>query len=204
VFTLAETVLHEGEGIRLFAKAKTAPNQITLSGVLWSDTVKKQVNVGEAFSRSTAAFVFGEDEYHELSDAEQLKVAFMGRAVSPVTSYVAYEPGTRPSVIGLGKYGTIGHGMGSGSGYGGGYGGMRRKPDLASMIDTKACVAQHKPAAGWHVQLAVETTRDEIVDVAVTGGAGPLATCLLETTWQVRLDNRWNLDRESFVVDLGP
>ncbi len=203
-FTLAETTLHEGEGLRLFAKGKTAPNRVTLSGVLWSDPVKKQVFVGDAFSRSTAAFVFGEDEYHDLSEAEQLKVAFMGRAVSPVTSYVAYEPGTRPSTIGLGRYGTLGHGSGSGSGYGAGTGALRKVPNLASMIDTKACVAQHKPAAGWKVQLSVETTRDEIVDVAVTGGAGPLATCLLESTWQVRLDSRWNLDRESFVVDLGP
>lgn len=204
-FKLDDTVLREGEGLRLFAKGKTAPNRVTLSGVLWSDPVKKQVVVGDAFSRSTAAFIFGEDEYHELSDAEQLKVAFMGRAVSPVTSYVAYEPGTRPSVIGLNRLGT-GSGTGSGYGTGGGRGGMsmRRTPDLKSMIDTKACVAQHKPAAGWKVQLTVETTRDEIVDVAVTGGAGPLATCLLETTWQVRLDRRWSLDRESFVVDLGP
>lgn len=202
-FTLADTVLREGEGLRLFAKGKTAADRVTLSGVLWSDPVKKQVSVGDAFSRSTAAFVFGEDEYHDLSDAEQLKVAFQGRAVSPVTSYVAYEPGTRPSVIGLRN--TIGHGSGGGSAYGGmgGMGVMRRVPNLASLIDTTACVAQHKPAAGWKVQLTVETTRDEIVDVAVTGGAGPLATCLLETTWQVRLDSRWNLERESFVVDLG-
>jgi DNA-binding GntR family transcriptional regulator len=77
-----------------------------------------------------------------------------------------------------------------------------RTPDLGALIDTKACVAQHKPAAGWKVQLTVETTRDEIVDVAVTGGAGPLATCLLETTWTVRLDSRFNLERESFVVEL--
>ena len=201
-FKLDDTVLREGEGLRLFAKGKTAPNRVMLSGFLWSDPVKKQVNVGEAFSRSTAAFVFGEDEYHDLSEAEQLKVAFMGRAVSPVTSYVAYEPGTRPSVIGLGRYGTIGHGSGSGSGYGSGSGRMRRLPDLGSLIDTRACVAQHKPAAGWKVQLTVETTRDEIVDVAVTGGAGALATCLLEATWNVRLDKRWDLERESFVVDL--
>jgi len=203
-FTLADTVLREGEGVRLFLKGKAAPGRVTLSGVLWSDPVTKQVAVGDAFSRSTAAFVFGEDEYHDLSEAEQLKVAFMGRAVSPVTSYVAYEPGTRPSVIGLGRYNTIGHGSGMGSAYGTAIGMPRRVPDLAALIDTKACVAQHQPTAGWKVQLAVETTRDEIVDVAVTGGAGPLATCLLETTWRVRLDSRWSLERESFVVDLGP
>jgi hypothetical protein len=203
-FNLDSDMLREGEGVRMFMEAadKVVPTKVSLSGVLWSDPISKQVNVGQAFSRYAAAFVFGEDEYHDLSDAEQLKVAFLGRAVSPVTSYVAFEPGTRPSTIGL-----LGRGSGTGSGYGmgggrGHLGAQRIKPDLSKLIDTKACVAQHKPASGWSVQLEVETTRDEIVDVTIKGGPAALARCLAETTWAIRLDSRFSLVRESFAVEL--
>jgi len=200
-----ETTLREGEGIRQLKRdsEKAVPTKVTLTGFLWSDPIKKDVGAGDAFSRYAAAFVFGEDEYHDLSDAEQLKVAFMGRAVSPVTSYVAYEPGTRPSPIGI-----PGRGQGTGSGYGvgGGRGGMRGahrvRPDLASLISTKACVAQHKPAPGWSVTLAVETTFDEIVDVDIKSGGSQLANCLVEATWAVRLTSVYDQERENFVVEL--
>jgi hypothetical protein len=49
---------------------------------------------------------------------------------------------------------------------GAGLGKLRRAPDFRRLIDTQACVAQHHPAAGWSVTLSVETTRDEVVDVA--------------------------------------
>jgi subtilisin-like proprotein convertase family protein len=203
-FDLDSHVLREGDGVRVLAKNtnKAVATKVSLSGVLWSDPIKKQVAVGDAFSRYAAAFVFGEDEYHDLSDAEQLVVAFMGRAVSPVTSYVAFEPGTRPSTIGIPERG-MGAGSGTiGSGRYGTIGGQRKPPDLSALIDTKACVAKHTPAPGWKVQLEVETTRDEIVDVTIKSGPGALASCLAETTWALRLDRRFNLEREHFTVEL--
>jgi hypothetical protein len=78
----------------------------------------------------------------------------------------------------------------------------RSRPDLAKLIDTKVCVAQHEPASGWNVQLEVETTWDEIVDVKIKSGPGALASCLAETTWALRLDGRFDLEREAFTVDL--
>lgn len=198
----ADPVLREGEGLRLHVGAKTAPARVALRGVLWSDPVKLDVATTPAFSRTTAALVFGEDEYHDLSHAEQLVVAFAGRAVSPVTSYVAAEPGTRPSSIGfaqdtlgLGGMGTMGHGAG------GGGRADRHPPDLRALIDVRACVAQHHPASGWRVHLDVETTRDEIVDVA-TPETSPLARCLAETTWRVRLTSAFDREREQFSLDL--
>jgi subtilisin-like proprotein convertase family protein/Mg-chelatase subunit ChlD len=202
-FALDGKTLHEGEGIRLWWKGKTPVTRVALSGQLWSDPLKKDLDPGADFSRATAAFVFGADEHQDLSHEEMLTVAFAGRAVTPVTSYVAYEPGTRPSVIGLEH--TIGHGSGSGSGYGygGGRGMMREPPDLARLIDTTACVRKHAPAAGWHVTLDVETTRDEIVDVA-TGDKTPFAACLVEATWAVRLPAaQFFEEREQFTVELG-
>ncbi len=199
-FAVDDKLLREGDGLRIMTADKTAPPQVVLAGKLWSDPVRRVVTPTETFTRATAAFVFGADEHHELSHAEMMTVALLGRAVSPVTSYVAFEPGTRPSTIGLPGYGT-----GSGSGYGDGMGAMQGRaihspPDLGAMIDPAACVAQVKPAATWHVELDVDTTKDEIVDVTITGGDAAMARCLVETVWAVRLDNRFDQDHESFHV----
>lgn len=203
-FKLARDVLVEGDGVRLMIDAPGAPARITLTGRLWSDPVKKDLAVGRRFSSQTAAFVFGADEHHALTPDEMMKVALLGRAVSPVTSYVAAEPGVRPSTIGLaeafgsigsGSYGTIGHGAG-----GGGYG--RVKPDLRRLIETSACVAQVRPSAAWTATLKVETTRDEIVEIVPSAGA--MAACLAETAWSLRLDaSVFHLEREDFVVELA-
>ncbi len=195
-------LLHEGDGVRVMLAVKTAPERVVLTGLLWSDPIRREVVASSGFSQATAAFVFGADEHQALSHDEMLTLAFAGRAVTPVTSYVAAEPGTRPSTIGLGNL----HSSGSGSGYGSGMGMLngvshRMQPDLASLIDTTECVRDHHPAAGWHVTLTVETTRDEIVDVAAA--SDPLASCLAETAWNVRLTSDYDLEREEFTVSLG-
>ncbi len=194
-------VLHEGDGIRLFEHGAMVAPRVVLRGELWSVPVTRTLETTPAFARSTAAFVFGADEHQDLSPEEMMRVALQGRAVSPVTSYVAAEPGTRPSTIGF----LTGHGSGSGSGYCSG-GGMLRKPhrqapDLASLISASACVAQYHPAAGWLVHLDVETTRAEIVDVA-TADPSPFAHCLAETIWTLELDARFDLPREQFAIAL--
>jgi subtilisin-like proprotein convertase family protein len=199
------TTLHEGDGLRVFEGVSAAPEQLSISGLVWSDPIHKQLAPLGGFSRQTAAFVFGADEYHELSSAEMMTVALLGRAVSPVTSYVAAEPGTRPSTIGLdrGRYGTIGHGSGSGAGYGSGSGALGSRPDLGALIDTAACERKVRPADGWRVVLDVETTRDEIIDV-VAGERDAMTACLVEATWSVRLDPaRFQEPRERFHVVLG-
>jgi len=197
-----DTELAEGAGIRVMLLDKTAPDKVTLAGELWSDPVRKDVLVGPAFSVQSAAFVFGEGGFDDLSNDEQMTVALMGKAVSPVTSYVAFEPGTRPSsvgfedsAIGSGRGGLLGHGSGTGGGYGMG----RHKPDLAALVDTTACERTVHPAAGWHVALDVETTKDEVVDV--TGASDAMATCVAEAAWATRLTNAFDLDRESFHLD---
>jgi subtilisin-like proprotein convertase family protein len=205
-FTLDSDVLTEGAGVRLMVdvEAKAAPDLVTLTGTLWSDPYKKVVAVDRAFSTATAAFVFGADEYHDLSEAEQMTVALRGRAVSPVTSYVAAEPGTRPSTVGLrGNFGTLGHGSGTGTGYGygSGAGQLRHKPDFTTLIDAAACVARVKPTSRWSVTLAIETTRDELVD-AQPAAHDPMADCLTEAAWSLRLDAAmFPLERESFTVE---
>lgn len=187
--TVAQSALHEGDGLRVFEGLAAAPAQITIAGKLWSDPIRKELAPLAGFSQKTAAFVFGADEYHELSHDEMMTVATFGRAVSPVTSYVAYEPGTRPSTIGLdrGQFGLVGHGSGSGAGYGMGLGALGSRPDLRDLIDTSACAQKVKPAPGWRVELDVETTKDEIVDV-IAGAHDAMTACLVEAMWNVRLD----------------
>jgi hypothetical protein len=134
-----------------------------------------------------------------------MKVAMFGRAVSPVTSYVAYEPGVRPSTIGFLR------GTGAGSGFGSGHGGLRgasitrRKVDFSRLVETESCVKSVRPTAPWEVLIHVETTKDEVVDVEPSTQT-PMALCLSEIIWAVRLDKDvFSLDREDFTVQLsGP
>jgi Vault protein inter-alpha-trypsin domain/von Willebrand factor type A domain len=201
--------LEEGSGVRLWSQGTRAdtPAELQLSAALWSDRVRLQLRPDAALAPAIAAFGFGAQLFEVLTEAEQMTLARLGRVVSPVTSYLAIEPGVRPSKIGLpagggtgwgtigtGRYGTIGQGIGGG--------GTPALPDLAALIDQRPCLRAH-PAGDAEVQLEVETTRDEIVDVSVLAGAGPLAACLVEATWAVRLDARFDRDDETYVFTLG-
>ncbi len=107
-----------------------------------------------------------------------LRVAFAGRAVSPVTSYLATEPGVRPSTEGLldeeigESLGLAGLGL-VGAGAGGDGSGAAPLPSIESLLAPAVdrCVAAHKPASGWKVELELETTGVEIVDVQATSPA---------------------------------
>ena len=209
-FELEQPFLREGDGLRLMldTETKPAPDQVTLTGKLWSDPVKKVFPVSAPFSVQTAAFVFGGDLHQGLSDAEQMTVAMIGKAVSPVTSYVAAEPGTRPSPIGLARgYGTIGSGRYGASGHAAAFGaGVVEPPiDWDSMIDKSSCMASEKPSAPWTISLELETTRMEIVDIRVKT-PGKLATCLAEVAWNLKLDTRrFDADHATYPIELsGP
>lgn len=207
-FELESNVLHEGDGVRLMrdTEAQPAPDRVTLTGRLWSDPVKRELTASAQFSIATAAFVFGEDQHQSLSDAEQMTVAMMGHAVSPVTSYVAAEPGVRPSTIGLargfgtigsGRYGTIGHGYGSGAGS------LRGEPDWDSMFDIASCMKSQAPSAPWSVDITMETTRMEVVDVT-SDTPGGMARCLVDAVWAAKLDpGRFDDDHQTYTFSLS-
>jgi subtilisin-like proprotein convertase family protein len=197
--------LDEGDGMRdvLALPKDKIPDKLVITGKIWGDGYRKVVKVDAGFSRATAAFAFAEDDYSALSREEQLTLAFFGRAVSPVTSYLAIEPGTRPSTIGLPGRGLSGRGAGGGAMVRlGSASAGRRPPDLMALVAgaAKACVAKHAPAAGWKVSVDVETTLTEVVDVATTTTT-PIATCLVEAVWAVRLTSAFTLSRERFTLD---
>ena len=202
--------LLEGQSFGYMKQVPDAPRRVVFRGRIWSRPWTHTVKTSATYDRATAGFVFSEDEYGGLSDDEQLKVAKFGRVVSPVTSYLAIEPGVRPSVDGLE------HGSGAG------FGGRGRRvarvraaragasppplPTIASLMPEgiKRCSELHHPAPGWNVELDVETTGVEIVDVIGRGKASALRACLVEEVWSVELPDEFARDvRELRRVVLG-
>lgn len=203
----APPTIDEGSRLLIVTHAKAAPSRIVIAGQLWSDPIRIDAVASDAVSRATAAFMTAESGFDELTPEEQMTVALAGRAVSRVTSYVAYEPGTRPSWLGFQDNGVEG-GV-EGGAVGGDLSGVvasaiGKRPDLAAMlgamIDAHACFATDRR----EVTLAVDTTRDEIVDVAVVGAADPTARCVAEAAWRVRLDHRFDRPHERFTVVVRP
>ncbi|MEZ4380080.1 MAG: VIT domain-containing protein [Nannocystaceae bacterium] len=197
----APKTLREGEGFRAMVARAKAPRRVVVRGMLWGEEVRREVRATRAFSQATAAFVFSEDEYDDLSDEEMMRVARFGRAVSPVTSYLATEPGVRPSPIGLELVGTGQGGGGAGmGGLGLGHGRVgskRRAQTLAELVapGVARCKARHAPRPGWSLDLGVETTSREIVDVIPSRPAtAPLDACVVEAVWETALS--WNFTSE--------
>lgn len=185
----ASDALAEGSGRRVVVEVSARKlDQVVLTGEIWAQPFRRAVRVSPGFSRAAAAFVFGEDRHGELSREEMLTLAFFGRAVSPVTSYLAIEPGVRPSTAGIVRETGTGQGFGSGSGRGSGGSSQRPAPDLAKLLGPaiEACLRAH-PVGTDRVQLRVETTRDEVVDVVIIGGPQAAATCVAEAAWALRL-----------------
>jgi hypothetical protein len=181
-------VLPEGESVRVMTALADPPRTVTLEGELWAEPWRRELAPGEAFSKATAAFVFSEHQYTDLDPREQMVVAMRGQVVSPVTSYIAIEPGTRPSRIGL-----RGAGGGSGSGYGAGRGALAARmvvsplrPDVRALVAPAIERCKQLHGAG-PLALEIETTWDEIVDVILKEGAGALGECAVEAVWAARL-----------------
>lgn len=197
--------LAEGDGVRAVVPSTAAhvATKVVVTGALWSDPYKQVVKPGTGFSRDTAAFVFSEDDHHDLSDAEMMTVATTGKVVSPVTSYLATEPGVRPSPIGIpGRGQMMGRAAGAPMVRIGSAMVAEKRPELIDLVAdaAKACVAEHAPAAGWSVIVEAETTRDEIVD-ATTTTTSALATCLVEAVWATRLTAKFNRSHDHYTLE---
>lgn len=198
--------LREGDGYRAVVVGPDPTRRVVLSGKIWAAPFHRVVETSERFDVATAAFVFSEDEHDILSPEEMRVVAFKGRAVSPVTSYLATEPGVRPSTDGLPErigesFGAGGLGlMGSGAGGGGGHVMLPRLEDLLA-ASVARCVADNPAPAGWRVALAVETTGPEIVDVEVQAAThAPLRACLVEAVWALELPPAHWPERDSHAL----
>lgn len=196
--------LSEGASLRWMSRVAAAPAEVVLTGQLWSRPLRHVVRANEAFNRATAGFVFSQDHYYGLSSEEQLKIAMYGRAVSPVTSYLAIEPGVRPSTIGLEAHGL---GLGGMMGFGSGSGGARGHSTAVfpmSAIRARIERACHKHGAGI-VNLAVDTQDREVADVTASSPLAALARCAEEAMWSETLPFGLIGDhRHTLTIDTRP
>jgi hypothetical protein len=140
--------------------------------------------------------VFGSHLLGELTEEEMMPLALRGQAVSPVTSYLAIEPGVRPSTEGL-EFGE-GVWVGRDRSIGRGRGRRRLWPRSGSgsteftRILRDALLASWKACGGGDRSIAVdvETTFREVVDVRLQRSVPPAPDaerCFEEAAWAIDL-----------------
>ena len=205
--------LDEGQSIEDLRITKSRVASVELTGELWARPMKKRLTPDEREGKLWSAAVFGTGLLGTLSEKEMMVLARKGRAVSPVTSFLAIEPGVRPSTEGLDWRGTGEGGGGTGSGIGlGSIGTIGRGTgptfDHAGFLRQalrpawRACKGKDGTA-----KLVIETTLDEIVDLPTIdvqgeGKASSMVACLAEAAWNVLLPPSFNSARASFTVEL--
>jgi hypothetical protein len=200
--------LAEGAGHEELYIEGSSTLSLNVSGELWATPLRVMAKPDASRQELWSALVFGSDVWGELSEQEQMTLALKGRAVSPVTSYLAIEPGVRPSTEGLTEPQTVAfaHGPKVRMGWGktssrGPYLDLqdflseRLRPELERCGGTRG-----------DAYVDIETTREEIVSVALAGNNGPLdppiATCFTESAWALLLPAAFDKDFESFRVEL--
>lgn len=180
-------ILMEGEPHRFFGQLDEPVTGI-LSAKLWHQEVKISPRRHVDLDRATAGWMFSHDEYHHLSEKEQIRLAFAAGVVSPHTSYLAIEPGVRPSKqgidrgMGMGGLGMSGVGYGS-SGLAIGRSSTHERPDFFSKI-VGSCAAAFPDETG---KIEVHTTIDEIVDVIRQSAENQYTQCVAERVWAKEL-----------------
>jgi hypothetical protein len=210
---IAPETLDEGEGIDHFVLADTATTRVEISGEVWSKPLRAVALPTAEQGKLASALIFGSSLWSDLSEDEQMKVALLGGAVSPVTSYLAIEPGVRPSNEGL-DWGTVGHGdgIGLGQGFGSGHGrlsgsGTLRTVDKTAWLRAQLLSAMRRCSpSSKAVTATLEATLDEVVDVGrVELSPARDATsesCVREELWKITLPSASFLDAfEAFDVD---
>jgi len=207
----APSVLDEGEAIEHFEVADGAAPRVTLTGETWSKPFSASFVPSDADNKLAAALVFGDSLHESLSEPEMMKLALLGGAVSPVTSYLAIEPGVRPSNEGLDW--THGEGLGFGSTMGFGSGSGRAVSVRGgSMFDDAGWLRGHLLAAAracgvsaGGITAKVETTRAEIVEVTGVATAptrdARAEHCVEEGLWNVTLPADFEDSFASFELE---
>ncbi len=205
-------IFREGQGFEWFELRDASVKHVRVQGELWSAPVSEVFTPRRAEGELWSALVFGGELLDELSEAEMMPLALRGGAVSPVTSYLAIEPGVRPSTEGLEW------GEGSGAGFGG-FG--RRVPRVRQ---ARARVAGAPPdrqgwledqlGHAWRVcggqgrvgAVELESTWREVVEVrsvTVEGAPEPvLETCVREASWGLDLPPMFTQARMGWTVRL--
>lgn len=203
--------LAEGEGSQDLYLASTLARSLSVAGELWSTPIQVMARQEPAQDARWAALVFGSALVDSLSEPEMMTLALRGRAVSPVTSYLAIEPGVRPSTEGLTELEGSGIGLGgiSVGHYGGGDGAYGHGPQLDRQAFLESELRPELARCGGKAGTAyvdLETTRDEIVEVKLSSTQAPLddavASCVDEAVWALLLPAAFDEEFAQFRVEL--
>ena len=195
--------LEEGQSLEATWVADTRPSTVTLEGRFWAEPVRRALVADEAGGRLWSALVFGTGAAGTLEPGEMMELARRGGAVSPVTSYLAVEPGVRPSTEGFVGHGRLGGShrsrapqirMGSAS--------VSDRFDHVSFLREKLLDGLRGCGSGATVALAIETTHDEIVEVTPTSSRAELAACMEEVAWAIELPAEFRDVHRVFSISL--
>lgn len=201
--------LDEGQGLEELRIEVRGVPRVTLSGELWSRPIVRQLAADRAEGDFWSAAVFGSHLQGGLTEPEMMTLAQRGHAVSPVTSYLAVEPGVRPSTEGLEASGIGEGGGGRGEGIGLGSIGVFGRGSGTGFDHEAALRAALAPA--WRAcggkpgdaTVDVETTLDEVVDVPrVVVATDDQRACLAEAVWRLTLPPAFASEHETFTVAL--
>jgi hypothetical protein len=202
---LSEEILNEGEGITEAWFDADATPWLKVEGLLWAKPITRVLRPDAAEGKRWSALAFGSDLLHELSEEEMMTLAMRGGAVSPVTSFLAIEPGVRPSTEGLewGQgFGAGGFGL-RGGGTGGGGAWQRPNPkELQAFLAAELGAARRACGiASSTTKLSLQTTFAEIVAVHVLGSASDAEkACLENATWQLQLPSMFRHAHHSWQL----
>jgi hypothetical protein len=198
--------LDEGQAFLHEAVVEGHAKVLGFEAKLWGKTVSSQFGPDATMSRIRAALATTHDDLG-LTDPELRTLAMHGRAVTRLTSYLAIEPGVRPSKDGFGS------GTGSGQGFGSGHGrlgGSHTRTGHTKAFNRQAYVERAVDEARKHcgvgflrANVELETNLNELLDVvrAEVPDAPPSASgCLTERLWELELPHQFDQSRSTFVV----
>lgn len=199
--------LPEGQGLTHLDVAERPSGVVHVRGELWASPARWSLRTDAGESKLWSALVFGSSILYELSEAEMMPLAMHGGAVSPVTSYLAIEPGVRPSTEGL----DWGSGSGGGIGLGGlglrgtgvGGGGFANTFDPVAWLRAELSARWAKCGGSpGSASVELETTLHEVVDVAAVRheGSARMTRCLREAAWDLSLPFAFRWPRRSWSV----
>jgi hypothetical protein len=201
--------LEEGNDLEYLGMGSSQPGSLVVEGELWSTPVRVSASSTADEERRWSALMFGSYDYADLSDDEQRLLAMKGRVVSPLTSYLAIEPGVRPSTDGLlleeSGIGEAGGGRGEGIGLGSigtiGHGGASFDPQAF----LEQAVARAWTAGGGRgsAEVRLESTLDEVVDfgnVVLGVPAEKAADCLREAEWGLSLPDGFTGEHDAWTI----
>ncbi|MBI5536415.1 MAG: VWA domain-containing protein [Deltaproteobacteria bacterium] len=206
----APQVLDEGEGFEDLRIAPVNVRAIDVSGELWSFPFRLTLAPDVEETRRWAALTFGSRLQSGLTEPEMMVLARHGRAVSPVTSYLAIEPGVRPSTEGL-EYGAGSGRLGSSH--------RTMAPQVRMGTASATSSFDHQAwlnteiergwktcgGAGKGASVRLETTSREVVDVSYAAAQPPdakLEGCLKEAVWALTLPAEFSRQFDTWTVSL--